>query len=293
MKKHIPREPASQEILAQLHLRQVCRPDISSPAPGPLGAVNAMPRTLSGLLQLRLPFCSQHLPGPGRSALPHTQLPYCRSYLRASRGLCPMTWGTCDSVEPPLTGASRRRSAGQRGLDASANSSAANRGPRTVLAAKPSWPFEGFLAPWWVLPSCLAVSQLHCVCVCVCVHVCVCVCVCVCACVCVYVCMGVSVSMCVSVCEHMCPCVSVCLCLCVDVSVSMCVSVCVHMCPCVSVCLCLCVCVCACVCACMCARVCLCMCACTCMCVCVCVCARVSVYVYTCSCKQSVILAGQ
>ena len=234
MKKHIPREPASQEILAQLHLRQVFRPDISSPAPGPLGAVNAMPRTLSGLLQLRLPFCSQHLPGPGRSALPHTQLPYCRSYLRASRGLCPMTWGTCDSVEPPLTGASRRRSAGQRGLDASANSSAADRGPRTVLAAKPSWPFEGFLAPWWVLPSCLAVSQLHCVCVCVCVHVCVCVCVCVCACVCVYVCMGVSVSMCVSVCVHMCPCVSVCLCLCV--------------------------CVCACVCACMCARVCLCMC---------------------------------
>ena len=285
MKKHIPREPASQEILAQLHLRQVFRPDISSPAPGPLGAVNAMPRTLSGLLQLRLPFCSQHLPGPGRSALPHTQLPYCRSYLRASRGLCPMTWGTCDSVEPPLTGASRRRSAGQRGLDASANSSAANRGPRTVLAAKPSWPFEGFLAPWWVLPSCLAVSQLHRVCVCVCVHVCVCVCVC--ACVCVYVCMGVSVSMCVSVCEHMCPCVSVCLCLCVDVSVSMCVSVCVHMCPCVSVCLCLCVCVC------MYVRARVSVFVCVHMHVCVCVCARVSVYVYTCSCKQSVILAGQ
>ena len=213
MKKHIPREPASQAILAQLHLRQVFRPDISSPAPGPLGAVNAMPRTLSGLLQLRLPFCSQHLPGPGRLALPHTQLPYCRSYLRASRGLCPMTWGTCDSVEPPLTGASRRRSAGQRGLDASANSSAADRGPRTVLAPKPSWPFEGFLAPWWVLPSCLAVSQLHCVCVCACM--------CVSVCMCVWVCLYACVRMCVRVC------VCVCVCLCVCVYGCVCVYVCV------------------------------------------------------------------
>ena len=111
------------------------------PAPLPQSPFSPPDRD-TGLLQLRLPFCSQHLPGPGRLALPHTQLPYCRSYLRASRGLCPMTWGTCDSVEPPLTGASRRRSAGQRGLDASANSSAADRGPRTVLAAKPSWPFD-------------------------------------------------------------------------------------------------------------------------------------------------------
>lgn len=45
-----------------------------------------------------------------------------------------------------------------------------------MLAPKPSWPFEGFLAPRWVLPSCLAVSPhlLSCVpaplCVCVCVH---------------------------------------------------------------------------------------------------------------------------
>jgi len=89
MKKHIPRELASQEMLAQLHLRQVFRPDISSPAPRPLGAMNAVPRTLSGLLQVRLLFCSQHLPEPGRSALPHTQLPYCRSYLSASQAFAP------------------------------------------------------------------------------------------------------------------------------------------------------------------------------------------------------------
>ena len=111
-------------------------------------------------------------------------------------------------MEPSLTGASRRRSAGQEGLDASANSSAANGGPRTVLAPKPSRPFEGFLAPWWILPSCLALSQLHSVCVCA--RVCLCVCVCVC--------------MCVLVCMHMCVRMfSVCLCLCVCMHVSACV----------------------------------------------------------------------
>ena len=227
-----------------------------------------------------------------------------------------MTWGTCDSVEPPLTGASRRRSAGQRGLDASANSSAANRGPRTVLAPKPSWPFEGFLAPWCVLPYCLAVSPAPlcvCVCVCMCVWVCLCACarVCVrlcvrvCVCVCVSVCVGVSVSMCVSVCVHMCPCVSVCLCLCVcahlcacvcvcmcvyvgvcvGVSVCLCMYVCASVCVCVWVCVCVrvCVCVCVYVCVCVCVRASLCMCVCTCVCVCarVCVCVRVCLCVCT------------
>ena len=47
-------QPTSQGTLA--------RSDISSPAPGPLGAANAVPGTLSGPLRARLPFHAQHLP---------------------------------------------------------------------------------------------------------------------------------------------------------------------------------------------------------------------------------------
>lgn len=48
-------QPTSQGTLA--------RPDISSPAPGPPGATNAVPGTLSCPLRARLPFHPQHLPG--------------------------------------------------------------------------------------------------------------------------------------------------------------------------------------------------------------------------------------
>lgn len=97
--------------------------------------------------------------------------------VRLRYGLC-STWGTCDSVEPPPPRSPHWEGSGMEGSGClSKHSSPASRGPHTVLAPKRSWPFEGVLTFQWVLPSALAVCQLHsihvckCICVCMCVHV--------------------------------------------------------------------------------------------------------------------------
>ena len=86
--------------------------------------------------------------------------------------------------------------------------------------------------------------------VCVCVSVCVCVWVCVSECVWVYVCVCACTCVCECVCVCTCVCVRVCVyvCVCVCVSVRVCVYVCVSVCVCVCTCVCVRVCVCACVC---------------------------------------------
>lgn len=99
-------------------------------------------------------------------------------FVRLRYGLC-STWGTCDSVEPPPPRSPHWEGSGMEGSGClSKHSSPANRGPHTMLAPKHLWPFEGILTSRWVLPSALAVCQLHSIRVCVSVFVCVGVCMC-------------------------------------------------------------------------------------------------------------------